>query len=1084
MAVTLVTPQDAPRDGFDVWCAIRRAPDGLDSARRIEGLGKLLENALDSIRDEWFDLAHVLGVDASATYAHTPSCAANTSDFGLMLAWTRLVDAWAAEARSVLIVCEDPWLFRHLAARPGVRAGRRPPLGPAEFRLRLRGILARAFVAARAFLATLRFRRQGEVLPGGAWILVYSHPASRADGFDTYFGDLVCDEPSLRRVLHVDGPLARAEGLCRSGRTFSLHAFGSPFAALGLWRARWRPPATGANAWLIRRAAALEGGTGQAAMIAWQIHCQERWLKAVRPSVVVWPWENHSWERALVRAARRHGVRTIGYQHATVARYEWNYSARSNPDGLNSIPDRIFCSGEVHRARLATWGVPEERMTVAGSLRFVTSLSPRYDPQAPVFVALPFDAQIANEMLEALCPLAATGWRFLVRDHPMSPVAFAHSPGIAQAEAPLSAQRGVAAVLYCATTVGLEAVLAGLPTLRFRPRCRVPTDPMPEGIEVPAASSDEIEEQLKSLQPSSAISKNSVFAPPDLDLWREELTGRHPLSSPSAKPESALMRRLRQLREDSILRRWLIEKLLGRAPRRPHFTPHRPPYLKLSLIVSASPSLSRLDRWRAITEETPTAPLTFRLHGRSFTLSTDSSITLFHGIQGDLETYLGLHRFAWLQWADPEPAWLNALWQAWCADFSQPNADWPWHPYTAAERAINILDVGERVGLPAPLDKTFAILARHGQTILERLEYYGEHATGNHLANNGRGLYRIGLALGIKEYADIGARILIEEAKRLFRPSGMLREGSSHYHFLVTAWYLDCLKAARAHDRPEAVEFETIVSNALSVTPHLMLPGGLPLVGDISPDLPPEMTLQRLANHNAPPGDPWRLAADGWLKAEFGSWSGLWYAAPQGWSPMPGHGHQDTGGFQLHLGDQPVFVDVGRGAYGDHGEAACYRSATVHNGVTVDGHDPFPPNRPYYDDGFRRRVAGSPPELACESNLVRLSHEGFTRLKGVGRADRAWRFTDGGLVIDDQVDGRGRRRIERRLHTPLAVNIDGSTAILNGSRVRVRVQGDVSMRLDPVTIWHAYGEGRPGTALVLACEAELPWQGRIEIEAA
>lgn len=1084
MTVTLAAPERAPRDGFDAWCAICCTPDGLDQARFIHDLSRRLEAALDEAREEWLALARGLGQDAGAMYAHAPSCAANVSDLGLMLAWTRLIDAWAAEARTVLVVCDDPWLFRHLAARPGIHAGQPPPLWLAESRLWLRGILARMLVSVRAFLAALRFRRQGDFSPDGAWILAYSHPISRADGFDAYFGDLMGELPHIRRVLHVDGPLDRAEGLCTSSRTGSLHAFDSLLAALGLWRTRWRPRTEGPQVWLIRRAAALEGGTAQAAMIAWQIHCQERWLKAVRPSVVVWPWENHSWERAFVRAARRHGVRTIGYQHATVARYEWNYSPRSNPDDINSIPDRIFCSGEVHRARLADWGVPEERMAVAGSLRFAAPRGPRHDPRAPVFVALPFDNRIAKEMLEALRPLAAKGWRFLVRDHPMCPLPFTESPGIARAEGPLTAQQEIAAVLYCATTVGLEAILAGLPTLRFRPRCRVPTDPMPEGIEVPAASSDEVEEKLKYLGPLSAVSTTSVFAPPDLELWKQELTGRLPPSSPSAKPQPALMRRLRQLREDPILRRWLIEKLLGHVLRPLHFTPHRPPYLDPRLTVSAPSPSSRLDRWRTITDEKPTAPLTFRLHGRSFTLAIDSPITLFRDIQDDLETYLGLHRFAWLQWTDPEPAWLNALWRAWCADFSQPSADWPWHPYTAAERAINILDVGARAGLPAPLDKTFEILARHGQTILERLEYFGEHATGNHLANNGRGLYRIGLALGIKEYADIGGRILIEEAKRLFRPSGVLREGSSHYHFLVTAWYLDCLKAARAHNRPEAVEFETIASNALSVTPHLMLPGGLPLIGDISPDLPPETTLKRLANHNVLPGDPLRLAADGWLKAEFGSWSGLWYVSPQGWPPMPGHGHQDAGGFQLHLSDQPIFVDVGRGAYGDDGEAARYRSAAVHNGVIVDGHDPFPPNRPYYDDDFRRLIVGSPPKLTLDSSSVHLSHEGFTRLKGVGRTERTWRFTDGSLVIEDRVEGRGRRQIERRLHTPLEVNLDGPTATLNGSRVRVRVLGDVSMRVEPVTIWHAYGEGRTGAALVLTCEAALPWRGHIKIEAA
>ena len=75
-------------------------------------------------------------------------------------------------------------------------------------------------------------------------------------------------------------------------------------------------------------------------------------------------------------------------------------------------------------------------------------------------------------------------------------------------------------------------------------------------------------------------------------------------------------------------------------------------------------------------------------------------------------------------------------------------------------------------------------------------------------------------------------------------------------------------------------------------------------------------------------------------------WSGLWFLSPEGWSPMPGHGHQDAGGFEVHWKDTPLFVDVGRGAYGDDGEAALYRSALVHNGLTLDDLDPYPPHKP------------------------------------------------------------------------------------------------------------------------------------------
>src|SRR5690606_15729932 len=136
-----------------------------------------------------------------------------------------------------------------------------------------------------------------------------------------------------------------------------------------------------------------------------------------------------------------------------------------------------------------------------------------------------------------------------------------------------------------------------------------------------------------------------------------------------------------------------------------------------------------------------------------------------------------------------DPAWLTLLWQAWAERFGRPDDGWAWHPYSAAERVVNILDFAQRRGLPAPADHTAALLARHAPAIAERLEYFGEHHTSNHLSNNGRGLYRLGLALGLPAATEMGMRILLAEAERIFAPSGVLREGSSHYHLLLTRNY-------------------------------------------------------------------------------------------------------------------------------------------------------------------------------------------------------------------------------------------------------------------------------------------------------
>ena len=524
MTVRLVSsPLAAPR--HDHWAVISGPDDGLDPARQMPDLGRLLEEAFDASAAEWWELGRTLGAEASARLAHAPACAANASDFGQMLAWTRLVAHWAKGSEVVLVVCDDPWLFRHMAALPGVVTRGRPLLWLKALRLFLRGYAARAAVALRMAKAAWALRHHRTGAMGGTHLLVYGHPASTADGLDAYFGPLMRELPALNRLLHVDCGVERALALAADGRTRSLHAWGSPlFALTRLVFSRWRP--CGPSSWLVRRAAAQDGGTGQPAAIRWQLHCQRRWLAKAKPATVAWPWENHSWERAFVRSAK--GVQTLGYQHSVIGGQMLNYGIGSNPDGAASLPDRILCSGAATMRRLMAWGLPPERLGVGGALRFAKPLEVACDPGQPVFLALPFDQEVAAEMVEAARLASAQGWRFLVRDHPMTPFAFEESEAVRRSPGPLNDQKSVAAVVYAATTVGLEALLAGLPTLRFRPRARISIDILPDGVSVPVTDAEHLAESLAHLSPSVVPARADIFAPADPQVWRSILEESSP----------------------------------------------------------------------------------------------------------------------------------------------------------------------------------------------------------------------------------------------------------------------------------------------------------------------------------------------------------------------------------------------------------------------------------------------------------------------------------------------------------------------------------------------------------------------------
>ena len=562
---------------------------------------------------------------------------------------------------------------------------------------------------------------------------------------------------------------------------------------------------------------------------------------------------------------------------------------------------------------------------------------------------------------------------------------------------------------------------------------------------------------------------------------------------------NAIIRKLRQLAGDPVLRRWLVLRALRLTPGEPGFVPHLPPCL--------GPGWAGLELERSATvfsalpEGPPKGRITLNLPGQAVEVEPGGEAEAVASAYGDPETQLGLHRFAWvpLMTNGDDPRWVGALWNAWTARFGTPDSSWAWHPYTAAERAINLLTFVNRHGLPGT---AVASLAAHAPVMAARLEWFGEHHSSNHLFNNARGLYLLGLALGLPQATETGAKILLAELGRIFRLSGVLREGSSHYHLLLTRSLASIWLAARTHARPETEAFEKALRRAVAALPHFALPGRFPLVGDISPDCPPEHLFCLMPGGNRrsgwmdllTPEDRTRLAVvldsvapsdslveDGWLRAEFSDWTGLWHADPDGWSHMPGHGHQDCGGFELHYEREPVFLDLGRGSYAVAGEADEMVSARAHNGLSVDGADPYPANKPYYAPAFRARVTGAPPRLKQTEQGVELSFSGFQRFQ----VTRSWRFEGRKLVLSDHVEGRGSHSIIRRLHTTCRVEpLDGALRLIapGGRRFTITAPGAAFTVLG-TTLWTAYGEGQPASRIEISTTAPLPWSGLITVEA-
>ena len=529
MSVLLRSSNALPApNAYQFWLAVTGTPPLNAPDLQLPQLAKQLEDAFVAGRETWWRLGRKLSFEPGADIAHMPTAGAFGSDFGVMLAWARLCEELAANDAVTLVVCDDPWLFRHLAGIKGVDAGAPPPLVLATLRLRLRGFAARTRVAVGNALAAIRlFGQRRKVTAGTPVILVYGHPSSDAQGTDAYFGDLMVRHAALTRVLHTDCSAGHALRLSAGGRTASLHAWGSPLFALSLIFQHWWPGPehlAGEYGWLIRRAETIENSGGGPAMNRWQAHCQERWLDAAMPGRVVWPWENHGWERNMCRAARERKIPTIGYQHTVIGPHQFNYAVHTNPDGLASIPDIVAADGPAYRDEMQNWGVPMDRIVVAGAFRFPRFGDDLHNPDGPVFVPLSAIPQAARAQLTVARTLADKGRKVLVKQHPMYPLDFGETENLHRTGSPLAEQKGLSAVLYTTGASGLEAVLMGIPGYRLMLEDRIAIDVLPSGFETEAVTTEDAADAIldgQGGQPRAAW--EDILSDPDTALWKSLL---------------------------------------------------------------------------------------------------------------------------------------------------------------------------------------------------------------------------------------------------------------------------------------------------------------------------------------------------------------------------------------------------------------------------------------------------------------------------------------------------------------------------------------------------------------------------------
>ena len=333
----------------------------------------------------------------------------------------------------------------------------------AALRLRAWGRFARSFARAVAHRAPVRRTE----------VLVFTLAGKGAAGArDAYFGALA-EWLQGERVATVYLAAGAETSLPGTTERIPLESYASAGDVLAAWREGGSAalaclPANPEHAALARRLARQEIASGEAFMHALMRRAFARMLATLRPRVLVYPFENRSWEKALLAAARAAGVeRVVGYQHTSIT--PRHLAFEQGPGPVGPLPDRVITVGSI-TAQWLRERAPAlaGRITVGASLRRGAVAIPLPSAHG-LLVAISSSRDEALAMM-ALVHAAAPALRVpvVIRSHPTIPAADLYARFDWPAHARLSdggpLEQDLAAatmIAYSSSTVALEGMLHG-----------------------------------------------------------------------------------------------------------------------------------------------------------------------------------------------------------------------------------------------------------------------------------------------------------------------------------------------------------------------------------------------------------------------------------------------------------------------------------------------------------------------------------------------------------------------------------------------------------------------------------------------
>jgi len=332
--------------------------------------------------------------------------------------------------------------------------------------------------------------------------------------------------------------------------------------------------------------------------------------------------------------------------------------------------------------------------------------------------------------------------------------------------------------------------------------------------------------------------------------------------------------------------------------------------------------------------------------------------------------------------------------------------------------------------------------------LVTRIEYYPNDLGGNHVLNNARAIILASYTIQNNKLLEVGKFILFERLEKIFDNHGFCREGSSHYHFLLTRWLLEIRMASVEFDDLDLVEkISVFINRALKALEFFIVSTkknvSFPLYGDISPDCPPDwlknLIFSKLVGYSKHSNSSdWASLYKNfelpkkyeqyedkeitnnkdWTRVDFKGWNLIIHHEDTNRKSIASHAHSDFSAFVLYYQGKELLIDPGRYSYSGSREGFSNEASKSHNIINIDM---FPPSlskgdrllpKEYKNKKFSIKITKLKNKV-----LVIMEHTGFKRLKSkVNKHIRTFEIYENKFVLKDNISGDGIHLVEQFFH--------------------------------------------------------------------